>query len=418
MNVPHEISTRIQFAGENGSVPDSPRWTRVQVQRMLGKSPLLDIQVLRLIHNDQYRWRPDFSRTDCFGKDDLAMLFHIMGCAESELHGEMEVKTFSGLCSAMWYLRVVPDRIRDRTPSRVIERTVEWNSVSNTWNTPKDILLARDPELQLMVDVNAGEESIRCWNRQVRESQETSYQLANIAFVLCWKEVFAEEMKTVVWNWTRTVAATMDPIECLEIRSRGKYERKSLDTRRSYEMKKIRTWFNDYIKSHKPPDRIATHVQERLNVNPQTSDETIYAWIKSVERGCGGSRSSADQNGLHPRVATNASEGSQKKSKGKSHQHHRGGPSKKGSGLRKYLDQLASKVPEEELKYAEDMLSEANKFIQSRQQYLVDEMLSWRAAQVADWERILEGTELVDEFQGLNGNARMGTNGDNLSPNG
>lgn len=93
-------------------------------------------------------------------------------------------------------------------------------------------------------------------------------------------------------------------------------------------------------------------------------------------------------------------------SKGTSLQYYRGAlPKKEDVSWAVVINQRASRVPEAVSKYAENMLSAANSFIRSRQQQLVDEMLSWRAAQVADWERLLDGTDLFDDFQVLNGSA-------------
>jgi len=159
-------------------------------------------------------------------------------------------------------------------------------------------------------------------------------------------------------------------------------------------MKQIRYWFKGFIKNPKTPKRIKAYVQERIDVDQ--SREAIYAWIKSVETGCLGTRSSADQNRVQPRIASNTSEKSQKTSKANSKQHHRGGPSITGSSFRRFVYEKASQVPEEESKCVENMLSEADAFIQNRQRQLVEEVLKWRAAQVAEWERLLEGTNLVD----------------------
>lgn len=205
------------------STPYPLQWTRRQLRRMLGISPLLDIQLMRSLHDGRYRWQPELGGTHCFGQEDLAMLLNIMSYEGNKLHDVMEVKPFSKLCTAMWYLRVVPDRISNRTPSGVVER----NLVSNTFNV-KETWIVKDALPYPAAVTDTGEDPIRCWNQQGRESQETSYRLANIAFVLGWKEVFAEGLKTVVWNWTGTGPVAMDPIACLEVPSSDPHESNGL----------------------------------------------------------------------------------------------------------------------------------------------------------------------------------------------
>lgn len=214
---------QVEIEGESASIQDPLQWTTSQVERMLGKSPLVDGQLLKFLHSRQYKWRLNLGGTDCFDKEDLILLFKIMGCEESELHDFMEIKPFSRLCTAMWYLRVMPHRMRNRTPFGVVERGL----VSNTLNV-RETWIAKDAQPYPPAVTDTGEEPIRCWNQQGRESQETSYRLANIAFVLRWKEVFAEEMKTVVWNWTGTGPVAMDPIACLEVPSSDHHKSKGL----------------------------------------------------------------------------------------------------------------------------------------------------------------------------------------------
>lgn len=205
-------------------MPDPPRWTRSQVQQMLRKSPLLDLQLLRLMHDSQFRWQVHLGKTNCFNKQDLAMLLKIMGREMAEPPGAMEVKPFARLCSAMWYFRVIPVRISDHIPSSVVERKVEGNGVHDIW-------IAKDTMPYPVVRADPVQGSIWCWRLSSRDSQETSYRLANIAFVLGWEAVFAAEMETVVCNWTRTATASVDPIECPELRTPGPNRRKGLDSK-------------------------------------------------------------------------------------------------------------------------------------------------------------------------------------------
>lgn len=175
-------------------------------------------------------------------------------------------------------------------------------------------------------------------------------------------------------------------------------------------MRRIRKWFQECIDNPTTPKQIKKHVQERLDLDPLTSNETIYAWMESIEKGCLGKRLSADQNGLRSRVATNTSGNWRNKSKRRGQ--NRGLLPKEK--FRDLLDQAAGRVTEEESKYAREMLSRADVFIRGRQQKLADEMLSWRTAQVEDWERLVEGIELVNGFHEVNGGADVLMNGGNL----
>lgn len=234
MDEQHQISKRVQFVGDDGDITYTPRWTVGQVGRMLGKSPLLDIQLLRLMHDDRHEWKPVLRRRDCFHKEDLAMLLEILGCEGRDRRSEMEVQSFSTFCSAMWYLRVIPDRIRDLIPHCVTER----NPLNN-----RSTYIARDTQPYPAVNMDPDEHLIWCWNQPSRESPETSYGLANVSYVLCWREVFMMEIKTVVWNWTRTAAATMaGPVECAGLGGPDENERTGLDSKLSRQQVRCTIW--------------------------------------------------------------------------------------------------------------------------------------------------------------------------------
>jgi hypothetical protein len=124
---------------------------------------------------------------------------------------------------------------------------------------------------------------------------------------------------------------------------------------------------------------------------------SIYSWMKSLENSLlipapstshAGQETARQQSGISQNTMT-------------VNYHHRGVPLE--ASLHRAVNKLAARISDrpEERKLVENMFTEAHKFIDGRQCEVADELLAWRDAQVARWEKVLKERELAEVVNGV-----------------
>jgi hypothetical protein len=199
----------------------NPSWNNQQVNKIASQSPLFERQILRLLQDSRYVWRIPLKDTDDFHEVDLGLFIAKLGQPQGRNSSNgMEVKDLCSRCSAMWYFEIVPSKVHLASyatgrDGRTIASSSPVPNASPTYPLASGDLTSQIPTSS---ETSGSERENWCWNNNGdHASRETSLELANIALVLRWREVFMKEIKTVVWNWPKeTLREPNTPIHYLQ----------------------------------------------------------------------------------------------------------------------------------------------------------------------------------------------------------
>ncbi|KAK3366749.1 hypothetical protein B0T24DRAFT_681937 [Lasiosphaeria ovina] len=303
--VPDAICQRIRICSPGGDETPTaatsgliPHWTPDRIRVLSAISPMIRAHVEELRQRSDRWWLPLVGLGDGFDSGvALRVLDAITSSSLSLPPAGMQqqsqnwrtnerVSVLCRNCNVMWFFGVVP---------RLLPACQSWQAVDDddkhqviaSRNMPRQSAASssrRWSQASLSSQASAPK---WCWHSEPGHSARlTCLQIANIALVLQWDEVFRREIKTVVWDWTGTSQAVLHtPVT--RLRTHGDY---GLDARRKLEKEKILLHMRNYLHRHK--DSHATSVK-RINrdfkmhtmelVPDSFLHPSIYSMLREVE---------------------------------------------------------------------------------------------------------------------------------------
>ncbi|KAK3389951.1 hypothetical protein B0H63DRAFT_464569 [Podospora didyma] len=222
-----------------------PSWSSERVQTLSNMSPLIRA------HADELRQHPErywmLVVGDEFDETTALRVLSLIGPGSA--HRKERVASLCRECNVLWAFQVIP---------KYLPASQTWLAIDDDGDVAGSKFpghlrnTTRNTTYAPSLASSSQSSPIWCWSHSEdpslrRRSRLMSHQLANIALILEWDEVFRREMKTVVWDWTGASPAGVlaTPVERLQASGD-----QGLDARRDLEKRKILAHIVAYLDQH------------------------------------------------------------------------------------------------------------------------------------------------------------------------
>ncbi|KAK4222532.1 hypothetical protein QBC38DRAFT_489606 [Podospora fimiseda] len=217
-----------------------PSWSPERIEILCSMSRFIWSNVNELRSNPDSRWLLPLKDEDGFDPQMALRVLDMIG--PDTKNRRQRVSLLSQECNVLWVFQVIP---------KMFPRSQTWEVLDDDGYLAATRTMVRKAAQSYTGSVS-GSSSMSSskwgWHSEpAHRSRLTSLQLANVALVLEWEEVFKREIKTVVWDWTGTQATIVTPVE--RLRSDGE---NGLDARRKSEKQMILREIKQYL------DRVKT----------------------------------------------------------------------------------------------------------------------------------------------------------------
>ncbi|KAK0735077.1 hypothetical protein B0T26DRAFT_746901 [Lasiosphaeria miniovina] len=257
----------------------TPAWAPGRVEVLSAVSPLIRARVDDLRCRPHHRWEPVISKSDGFDADTATRVLNEIGPETANRRQTVDLLCLEA--NVMWFFEVVAKQLR-ACPT--------WEATDGDGGLIASKSNSRHAVRKSQASQSSRSSQWQCWYSETAHwSRLTALQLANIALVLEWDDVFKRELKTVVWDWTNASEAVLEtPVE--RLKATGE---EGLDKRREDEKGRILRYMRKYLDDQKAVSREARDCVKRVkkdlkkhNVKLETGhfeDPNIYRMLKKID---------------------------------------------------------------------------------------------------------------------------------------
>ncbi|KAK4183139.1 hypothetical protein QBC35DRAFT_508634 [Podospora australis] len=341
----------------------TPDWTPDRVSILCSISPLIRARV------DELRQRPELWWTPVVGDGiDESTALRVLGMVgPGTVRRRQRVSALSQECNVMWAFQINP---------MSLPASQTWEAVDDDGQlAASKTMVRKTARRSYPASVSSQSTPKWCWQLEPGHRYRlTSLQLANIAMVLQWEEVFKKEIRTVVWDWTgQSQAILSTPVDCLRAQGEG-----GLDARRKIEKEKVLTHMRDYLERQKNTNKASVKRTykdlENHSMKLETSSflhPSIYSMLREIEAAILKEKRPSGGQGPAKTVNPNRPTTPGLLGKIKDMEHSVESLMSGGKAHRKFVASVLSHVHE---------------YIGQQQDILAQEMWKWRGEEMKRWE--------------------------------
>ncbi|KAK4160877.1 hypothetical protein QBC43DRAFT_324788 [Cladorrhinum sp. PSN259] len=254
-----------------------PQWSLERIEVLCSMSRFIWMNINELRANPDLWWMPAIKDGDGFDPQTALRVLDMIG--PDTKNRRQRVSALSQECNVLWVFQVIP---------KMFPRSQTWEVLDDDGYLTATRTMVRKAGRDTGSVSGSSSMSSPKWgwhSEQAHRTRLTSLQLANIALILEWEEVFKREIKTVIWDWTGTQAALETPVE--RLRSEGE---NGLDVRRKSEKQLILTEIRQYLdrvkSTHKGSVKRLLRDLEAQNMQLEPDSflhPSIYSMLREIE---------------------------------------------------------------------------------------------------------------------------------------